>query len=44
MVNYKHNKTVLEARLLKVMFMLGVGNITDVFYIKTLLKKKQLIK
>lgn len=40
MVNYKHNKTVLEARLLKVMFMLGVGNITDVFYIKTLLKKK----
>jgi len=44
MVHYKHNKNVLDAKLLKVKFMLGVGNITDVFYIKTLLKKKQLVK
>ena len=43
MVNYKHNKNVLDAKLLKVKFMLGVGNITDVFYIKTLLKKKHLV-
>ena len=40
MIYYKHDKNVLNAKLLKVKFMLGVGNITDVFYIKTLLKKK----
>lgn len=44
MINYKYDKNVLDAKLLKVKFMLGVGNITDVFYIKTLIKKKQLVK
>jgi len=40
MMRYKWNRKILEARLLKIMFMLGIGNLTDVLYIRAILKKK----
>jgi len=41
---YKYNMKLLEAKLLKVKFLLGVGELPDVFFIKAVLKKRALIK
>jgi len=42
MIRYKWNRKILDAKLLKIMMMLGVGNLTDVLYIKAILKKKMI--
>jgi len=44
MIYYKHDKNVLNAKLLKVKFMLGVGGLMDIFYLKSVIKKIQLKK
>jgi len=44
MVRYKFDKMQISTRLDKCKFMLGIGDLHDVFYIKTILKKKALIK
>ena len=43
-LQYKYNSKLLEAKLLKVKFLLGVGELPDVFFIKAVLKKRALIK
>jgi len=43
-LQYKYNSKLLEAKLLKVKFLLGVGELPDVFYIKASLKKRALVK
>ena len=44
MVRYKFDKMKISTKLDKCKFMLGIGDLHDVFYIKTILKKKALIK
>ena len=44
MVRYKFDKMKISTKLDKYKFMLGIGDLHDVFYIKTILKKKALIK
>lgn len=44
MLKYKYNKKVLENKINKIMFVLGVGQLVDIFYIKAILLKKSLIK
>ena len=44
MVTYKYNYKMLEAKLLKVKFLLKIGKLEDVFFIKAALKKKALVK
>ena len=43
-LQYKYNLKLLEAKLLKVKFLLGVGELPDIFFIKAVLKKRALIK
>ena len=44
MLRYKYNKRLLEAKLDKVRFLLIVGKLPDVLFIKATLKKKALVK
>lgn len=44
LIKYKYNKKVIENKLNKIKFMLGVGELTDIFYLKAVLLKKSLIK
>jgi len=44
MLKYKFDTKMINAKLLKVKFMLAIGELTDVFYLKAMLKKKTLIK
>lgn len=44
MFRYKFNKKRLEIRLNKIKFMLGMGDLVDIFYIKAVLLKKFLLK
>jgi len=43
-LRFKFNARVLDEELIKVRFVMGVGGLNDVFYIKTILKKKALVK
>jgi len=38
MVKYKYDKMSIKVKLDKCKFMLGIGDLNDIFYIKTLLK------
>jgi len=44
MLKYKFDTKAINSKLLKVKFMLAIGELTDVFYLKAMLKKKQLVK
>lgn len=44
MLKYKYKRRKLENRLNKIRFMLGIGELTDIFYIKAVLLKKTYIK
>lgn len=44
MLKYKFDTKMVNAKLLKVNFMLAIGELNDVFYIKAMLKKKTLLK
>lgn len=44
LLKYKYNKKVIENKLNKIKFMLGVGELCDIFYLKAVLLKKSLIK
>ena len=43
-LRFKFNTRVLDEELIKVRFVMAVGGLNDVFYIKTILKKKALVK
>jgi hypothetical protein len=42
MVRYKFDKMMISTKLDKCKFMLGIGDLNDVFFIKTVLRKKAL--
>ena len=44
MLQYKYKQKTMDKRLLKIKFLLSVGQLTDVLFIKATLKKKSLIK
>ncbi len=44
MLKYKFDTIMTNAKLTKVKFMLAIGDLTDVFWIMALLKKKALVK
>ena len=44
MLKYKFDTKMINAKILKVNFMLAIGELNDVFYLKALLKKKTLLK
>lgn len=44
MLKYKFDTKMINSKLLKVKFMLAIGELTDVLYLKAMLKKKQLVK
>ena len=44
MFRYKFNRKRLEIRLNKIKFMLAMGDLVDIFYIKAVLLKKILVK
>lgn len=43
-LRYRIQRKQIEEELLKVKFMMGIGGLSDVFYIKCLLKKYQAVK
>ena len=43
-LRFKFNNRVLNEELVKLRFILGVGGLNDLFFIKAILKKKEIIK
>lgn len=43
-LRFKFNDRVINEELVKLRFLLGVGGLNDLFFIKTILKKKEMIK
>lgn len=44
MIKFKLDKKIIEQQLTKIRFMLGVGDLIDIFFIKAILIKKALLK